>query len=224
MCAPTSEPFSITQTPISRLRCAASCFSRIAAARPAGPAPTIDYVVLHRFAFGHREFLCSVRLSEAPILYADVAPATACRVKACENVPGASDATAHRGLEGGRIVARRVIAGEIEVRERRARAADAGRRACRNGRALFRNHAIHTGSGRPPTTAVSSSMNPQAELVLRKVLMCADAADHGADQAALPAQRFAIENPVYGSARESEHRRGQAQPIPGYCSQTEWIG
>src|SRR4051812_25034162 len=36
MCAPTSEPFSSTQTEVS----AESCFARIAAASPAGPAPT----------------------------------------------------------------------------------------------------------------------------------------------------------------------------------------
>jgi hypothetical protein len=40
MCAPTSEPFSTTHTDSSRLAAAASCFSRIAVARPAGPAPT----------------------------------------------------------------------------------------------------------------------------------------------------------------------------------------
>src|SRR2546430_2734212 len=37
ICAPTSEPFSTT----TMLRSALSCFSRIAAARPDGPAPTI---------------------------------------------------------------------------------------------------------------------------------------------------------------------------------------
>src|SRR4051812_46786445 len=37
MCAPTSDPFSTTTTLVS----AESCLSRIAAARPAGPAPTI---------------------------------------------------------------------------------------------------------------------------------------------------------------------------------------
>src|SRR5664279_5587295 len=37
ICAPTSEPFSTTTIPRSAL----SCFSRIAAARPDGPAPTI---------------------------------------------------------------------------------------------------------------------------------------------------------------------------------------
>src|SRR6185503_9025429 len=36
MCAPTSEPFSSTHT----LACGETCFARIAAARPAGPAPT----------------------------------------------------------------------------------------------------------------------------------------------------------------------------------------
>src|SRR6185312_6268866 len=41
MWAPTSEPFSSTQTDTSWLRSAASCFSRIAAERPAGPPPTI---------------------------------------------------------------------------------------------------------------------------------------------------------------------------------------
>jgi hypothetical protein len=41
MWAPTSEPFSITQTETSRPPSAASWRSRIAAARPAGPAPTI---------------------------------------------------------------------------------------------------------------------------------------------------------------------------------------
>src|SRR5690349_23573316 len=40
MCAPISEPFSITHTPISVLLSAASCFRRIAAASPAGPPPT----------------------------------------------------------------------------------------------------------------------------------------------------------------------------------------
>jgi len=38
--APTSEPFSTTQTATSRSAAAASCFRRIAAARPEGPAPT----------------------------------------------------------------------------------------------------------------------------------------------------------------------------------------
>src|SRR6202789_3659271 len=37
ICAPTSEPFSTTTT----ARSALNCFSRIAAARPDGPAPTI---------------------------------------------------------------------------------------------------------------------------------------------------------------------------------------
>ncbi len=37
MCAPISAPFSIRQT----LMFASSCFSRIAAARPAGPPPTM---------------------------------------------------------------------------------------------------------------------------------------------------------------------------------------
>ncbi len=41
MCAPTSEPFSTTQTEISFPSSAARCFRRIAALRPAGPAPTI---------------------------------------------------------------------------------------------------------------------------------------------------------------------------------------
>jgi hypothetical protein len=36
MCAPTSEPFSSTHTEMS----GESCLRRIAAARPAGPAPT----------------------------------------------------------------------------------------------------------------------------------------------------------------------------------------
>src|SRR4051812_11015362 len=36
MCAPTSEPFSSTHTLVS----GETCFARIAAARPAGPAPT----------------------------------------------------------------------------------------------------------------------------------------------------------------------------------------
>ena len=41
MWAPTSEPFSSTATEISDPAAAASCFSRIAAASPAGPAPTM---------------------------------------------------------------------------------------------------------------------------------------------------------------------------------------
>ena len=52
MCAPTSEPFSSTTTEISLPACAASCFRRMAAASPAGPAPTIDHVEFHRLARG----------------------------------------------------------------------------------------------------------------------------------------------------------------------------
>ena len=37
ICAPTSEPFSTTQTDSSAL----TCFRRQAAANPAGPAPTM---------------------------------------------------------------------------------------------------------------------------------------------------------------------------------------
>src|SRR5882672_9778709 len=48
--APTSEPFSMTQTASSRAAAAASCFSRIAAASPDGPAPTIttSYSIVSR--------------------------------------------------------------------------------------------------------------------------------------------------------------------------------
>src|SRR3546814_3841411 len=41
MWAPTSDPFSMTQTLKSCSRSAQSCLKRIAAASPAGPAPTI---------------------------------------------------------------------------------------------------------------------------------------------------------------------------------------
>ncbi len=41
ICAPTSDPFSRTQTASSPPCSAANCFNRIAADRPAGPAPTI---------------------------------------------------------------------------------------------------------------------------------------------------------------------------------------
>src|SRR3954454_23905505 len=49
-CAPTSEPFSRTQTETSRSCSDASCFNRIAALRPAGPAPTIttSYSIISR--------------------------------------------------------------------------------------------------------------------------------------------------------------------------------
>ena len=40
MCAPGSEPFSSTQTEMSRPAPAASCFRRIAVDSPPGPAPT----------------------------------------------------------------------------------------------------------------------------------------------------------------------------------------
>ena len=50
MWAPTSEPFSMTQTPSSRSAAAASCFRRIAAASPDGPGPDDDDVVLHPLA------------------------------------------------------------------------------------------------------------------------------------------------------------------------------
>ena len=40
MCAPTSDPFSITQTDRSLLASLVSCFNLIAALNPEGPAPT----------------------------------------------------------------------------------------------------------------------------------------------------------------------------------------
>jgi len=46
MCAPTSEPFSMTATEHSGLR----CLSRIAQARPGADD---DHVVFHDFAFAH---------------------------------------------------------------------------------------------------------------------------------------------------------------------------
>src|ERR1041385_993485 len=51
MWAPTSEPFSSTQTLTSRPASAASCLSRMAAASPAGPAPTMttSYSMLSRW-------------------------------------------------------------------------------------------------------------------------------------------------------------------------------
>ena len=41
ICAPTSEPFSRTQTEISEPFSEANCFNRIAADKPAGPPPTM---------------------------------------------------------------------------------------------------------------------------------------------------------------------------------------
>ena len=47
MCAPTSPPFSTTQTEISGL----ICFSRIAAARPRGAGADHQHVEFHRLAW-----------------------------------------------------------------------------------------------------------------------------------------------------------------------------
>ena len=54
MCAPTSEPFSSTTT----VRSGLTCFSRIAADRPAGPATDDYHVEFHALAFG--QFMQSV--------------------------------------------------------------------------------------------------------------------------------------------------------------------
>src|SRR5688572_24361647 len=60
-CAPTAEPFSRTQT----LRSALSCFSRIAHARPAGPAPTIttSYSITSRSVMASLLFDTATRAS-----------------------------------------------------------------------------------------------------------------------------------------------------------------
>ena len=58
MCAPTSEPFSSTQTPIST---PAFCGELLEADRrreAGGAAADDDDVVLHRFAFGQNLLLC----------------------------------------------------------------------------------------------------------------------------------------------------------------------
>src|SRR3990172_2673324 len=52
-------------------------------------------------------------------------------------------------------------------------------------------------------------MCPRAEFVLPKVLMRALRADDRADEAALPAQLFAVEYPVDQTPAESEHGGGQ---------------
>ena len=54
MWAPTSEPFSSTATLISLPAFIASCFSRMAADRPAGPPPTIttSYSIASRGSSG----------------------------------------------------------------------------------------------------------------------------------------------------------------------------
>ena len=56
ICAPISEPFSSTQTLMS----ADNCFSRIAAASPAGPPPTMttSYSMLSRVSAMNRLVLC----------------------------------------------------------------------------------------------------------------------------------------------------------------------
>ena len=63
MCAPTSEPFSTTQTLISRPSFSASCFRWMAALSPAGPAPTItaSYCILSR-SMVCSMFVCSLVL------------------------------------------------------------------------------------------------------------------------------------------------------------------
>ena len=58
ICAPTSDPFSRMHTLISPPASAASCFSRIAADRPAGPAPTITT----SYSIASRGPYCSSRL------------------------------------------------------------------------------------------------------------------------------------------------------------------
>ena len=73
MCAPTSDPFSSTTTESSLPAAAASCFRRMAVARPAGPAPTTTTshsiasrgsfsgsVECHRFVPGLQSFQGSI--------------------------------------------------------------------------------------------------------------------------------------------------------------------
>src|SRR5258708_30663184 len=52
-------------------------------------------------------------------------------------------------------------------------------------------------------------MRAQSKLVLRELLMATGRRDHTTDQAALPAQLFAVECPVYRAVAESEHGRRQ---------------
>ena len=59
MCAPTSEPFSSTQTLTSRPASPASFFNRMAAESPDGPPPTITT----SYSIASRCIACSLRLS-----------------------------------------------------------------------------------------------------------------------------------------------------------------
>ena len=59
MCAPSSPPFSSTQTDTSWPFSAASCFRRIAADKPAGPPPTMttSYSIASRGPYSSRREL-----------------------------------------------------------------------------------------------------------------------------------------------------------------------
>src|SRR5258708_4577556 len=73
MWAPTSEPFSTTRTDVST----DSCFSRIAAARPAGPAPTTTT----SNSIDSRAGISITNLRRAPVRRGAVFP----RLPACRN-------------------------------------------------------------------------------------------------------------------------------------------
>src|SRR5512134_589170 len=198
MCAPTSEPFSSTQTPTSCWCCAASCFKRIAAASPAGPAPTIttSYCIDSRSAI--------------------VFPAVAFRhYRGRRGRPWFEyhsrrvHATPHRRFDGAGVIARDVIAGQEEVAQRcaRLRAPEPGRAG--EGRALFVDHAMPRRIRQGPELLLQLLVDEARKLVVGEVLVRALRADDGGDDAALTRERAPVERPLQQPAVEAEHGRRQ---------------
>ena len=70
------------------------------------------------------------------------------------------------------------------------------------------DHAVPRSGGSGPTSLADLLVDLACKRILRHVLVRAFAADHRGDEAALPAQRLPIEQPVR-HAGQAEHRGGK---------------
>src|SRR4051794_38194638 len=125
----------------------------------------------------------SCRLYEARITYARSSGAV-------EHVAGRGDSAAHRRLERCGVIALRVVAREVEVRQRCARGGALDAYAAFEGRALLRNHAVPRERRQRSELGIELLQHCASELVLRQVLMRPFCADDRAEQAPLAADRF----------------------------------
>jgi len=104
----------------------------------------------------------------------------------CDDVFAAGDAAAYRGFDGGRVIARGVVASKLKFVER----CDAGwplqAWGAGEGGAFFRNHTQPGQGWQAAQTAFDFGVGQGTECLLRQMLVRPFGRDDGAEQTVLP--------------------------------------